>query len=523
MPSDVIKEFAKLAVLENHHLRQENAELKKAQYHHEQARLAYEDRLSRLEQKLFFQGREKFDKELKPKKTKDLLLHGECSNPDENHPKERTAKDRALFDENQFYSMGVDELKDEANVRGYKDAKASDWKELEGLYDEATEITIVERTYKKVVHKRKKYLFKPSLGTDKEVIVTAKGPEKLFPGTGYSIDFAIAVTCDKYQWHLPLNRQVEQMDRQGLTGMTAKTLYGLTEALSEHVRRAQVLEKIRKDIFEIPLAVHADETPWPILDDHDSDGYLWTICNMAGAYYRFEPSRSGKIIVEMLKGYSGPVLTDDFKGYDRLKRETKCVLCHCWAHARRNFYEIRENHYEDCRTILLRIDELFEVERQAKTWDRLKLLRNEKSRVIVDQIKTWLDEKNLKYLLSDDEMGKSIRYLLGNWQEFTVFLDDIQVPLSNNHAERSLRHTVLGRKNFYGSKSINGADVAADHYTIIETCKLVSLDPAAYYRYIVHANNTNQEALSPLGYVRWKYEQKKAALAAGQSVGENIR
>ena len=113
-------------------------------------------------------------------------------------------------------------------------------------------------------------------------------------------------------------------------------------------------------------------------------------------------------------------------------------------------------------------------------------------------------------------MGTAIRYLLRNWKEFTVFLEDIRVPLTNNHAERSLRHGVLGRNNFYGSKTINGADVAADHYTIIETCKLVSLEPAVYYRYMVEANNHGREVLSPLGYVRWKYEQKKAAQAAAE-------
>jgi len=110
-------------------------------------------------------------------------------------------------------------------------------------------------------------------------------------------------------------------------------------------------------------------------------------------------------------------------------------------------------------------------------------------------------------------MAKAIRYLLGHWKEFTVFLDDIRVPLSNNHAERSLRHTVLGRKNFYGSKTIDGADVAADHYTIVETCKLVQLDPAAYYRYLVDTNNADGEVLSPLGYVRRISAQKKAARA----------
>ena len=144
----------------------------------------------------------------------------------------------------------------------------------------------------------------------------------------------------------------------------------------------------------------------------------------------------------------------------------------------------------------------------------LKELRAEKSGPLIEKIRAWCEAKNLKYLLSEDEMGKSIRYLLKNWEEFTVFLKDIRVPLSNNHAERSLRHSVLGRKNFYGSKTINGADVAADHYTIIESCKLLRLDPTVYYRYLVHANNTSTAALSPLRYARWTYEQKKAKAAA---------
>ena len=128
--------------------------------------------------------------------------------------------------------------------------------------------------------------------------------------------------------------------------------------------------------------------------------------------------------------------------------------------------------------------------------------------------------KSTKYLFAEDEMRRSIHYLLDHWKEFTVFLEDIRVPLSNNHAERALRHTVMGRNNFYGSKTINGADVAADHYTIIETCKLVDLDPAAYYRYLVKTNNAGGEVLSPLGYVRWLWEQKKAEKAAAAPAAE---
>jgi hypothetical protein len=161
------------------------------------------------------------------------------------------------------------------------------------------------------------------------------------------------------------------------------------------------------------------------------------------------------------------------------------------------------------------IDELFAVEREAgRSFEKLKLLREQKSRGIVDRIKRWLDLKQFKYLLDEDEMGRSIRYFLNHWKEFTLFLEDIRVPLSNNHAERTLRHSVLGRKNYYGSKTINGADVAAEHFTIVETCKLVNLDPAAYYRYLVKTSNAGQEVLSPLKYVWMLWENNKIKRAA---------
>ena len=42
------------------------------------------------------------------------------------------------------------------------------------------------------------------------------------------------------------------------------------------------------------------------------------------------------------------------------------------------------------------------------------------------------------------------------------------------------RGLVLGRKNHPGSKSRRGAEVAATLYTLIETCKLVDVDPRRY-------------------------------------------
>ena len=100
-------------------------------------------------------------------------------------------------------------------------------------------------------------------------------------------------------------------------------------------------------------------------------------------------------------------------------------------------------------------------------------------------------------------------YALSAWKEFTAFLTDTRLPLSNNAAERALRHAVLGRKNFNGSKTINGADTAATLYTVIESCKKAELDPGDYMKYVIAENQADRKPLTPL-----KFAQKSHGLAA---------
>ena len=45
-----------------------------------------------------------------------------------------------------------------------------------------------------------------------------------------------------------------------------------------------------------------------------------------------------------------------------------------------------------------------------------------------------------------------------------------------------MRGPVVGRKNHYGSRSKRGTEVAAQLYTILESCKLAGVNPAAYLR-----------------------------------------
>jgi len=68
------------------------------------------------------------------------------------------------------------------------------------------------------------------------------------------------------------------------------------------------------------------------------------------------------------------------------------------------------------------------------------------------------------------------------WSRATVFLEEPLVPLDNNPADRSLRAVVLGRKNFQGSRSERGTRVAALFYSLIASCSVIGVEPAAYLR-----------------------------------------
>jgi hypothetical protein len=85
------------------------------------------------------------------------------------------------------------------------------------------------------------------------------------------------------------------------------------------------------------------------------------------------------------------------------------------------------------------------------------------------------------------------------WERLTRFVDDARIPLDNNATERAIRGPVVGRKNHYGSKSRRGTEVASRLYTILETCKLHDVDPAAHLHAAVIAGD-HGEVLLP-----WQY------------------
>jgi transposase len=209
---------------------------------------------------------------------------------------------------------------------------------------------------------------------------------------------------------------------------------------------------------------------------------VWTLCADDAVYYHIEDSRSAAAARSFFGDYAGKLVCDGYSVYQALRKQGgRFEIVHCWAHVRRKFSEVDELHPGSCAGVLDLIGELYAIEREARDGppDERARLRRERSADIVRRIHTWALEQRA---LPESPLGKAIAYLGAMWEGLQRFLNDPTVPIDNNAVERALRSVVVGRKNHYGSRSRRGTEVAAVLYSLIESAKLVGIDPDAYLR-----------------------------------------
>ena len=130
---------------------------------------------------------------------------------------------------------------------------------------------------------------------------------------------------------------------------------------------------------------------------------------------------------------------------------------------------------------LKRIAELYRIEDEirGRTQEERRVLRQEKSRPIIDSLAPWLREQ-LGYISQKTKLAEAIRYALSRWDGLTRFIDDGRIEIDSNTVERSIRPIALNRKNALFAGSDAGAEHWATIASLIETAKLNGVEPLAY-------------------------------------------
>ncbi len=91
----------------------------------------------------------------------------------------------------------------------------------------------------------------------------------------------------------------------------------------------------------------------------------------------------------------------------------------------------------------------------------------------------WFRAK-LQIVSQKGKLADAVRYALARWQGLTRFVDDGTIEIDSNTVERSIRPIALTRKNALFAGSDSGAEHWAAIASLVETCKLNSIDPEAY-------------------------------------------
>ncbi|MGH8296699.1 MAG: IS66 family transposase [Steroidobacteraceae bacterium] len=227
-------------------------------------------------------------------------------------------------------------------------------------------------------------------------------------------------------------------------------------------------EKLREYIQKARL-VHADETSWRL---SGAQQYLWLASTALAACYRIDPTRSQAAAKELLgEQFGGFVVSDRYAGYhflDVLQQQL------CWCHCIRQLVEVSEREGATGKLGAKLVKAAREV------------IKTHRRYLEDDHDLDWLREQlaplrqQIKALLEQGERGHHQRTanfcsgLLEEYEALWTFCDvqDIQIPVTNNAAERALRHAVLLRRIQGGTQSDQGSRWIERILSIRETLRL---------------------------------------------------
>lgn len=350
-------------------------------------------------------------------------------------------------------------------------------------------IEYVPERYKVIRHVR------PKLSCPQcQKIVQAPAPSRPIARGLAGPGFLAHVLVSKYLDHLPLYRQSQIYKREELdlststlcdwVGESSALLQPLVTAVGRYTLSAQ--------------KIHGDDTPVPVLcpgRGTTKQGRLWSCVrdDRAAAsteppavYFQYSPDRKGERPRTHLASFTGILQADAYAGFERLYGE-RIQEAACWAHVRRNFYEIHVAMASPIAAEALeRIGRLYGIEsdiRGRPPSERVEV-RQARAGPELESLHGWLGSV-LPTLSKKSELATAIRYALSRWAALTRYRDDGRVEIDNNTAERALRAVALGRKNWLFAGSDDGGDRAAAIYTLIGTAKLNGLNPETYLRYVL--------------------------------------
>ena len=249
-------------------------------------------------------------------------------------------------------------------------------------------------------------------------------------------------------------------------------------------------EQIRQEALHSAV-LHGDESGWRV---NGKTHWLWCFAHSALSYFMIDRSRGQPALLKFFTQEFAGVLVSDFWG---AYNAVACALRQtCLVHLLRELehtekYKSPGTHWPEFAKKLRRL-----IGDAIRLWRRKDELSPDTYASRRGRLTVRLDAL-IETPWKDSHAKRLLKCLRRHRKDLFTFLDQPGVPFDNNLAERSIRPAVIIRKNSYGNRSDQGADVQAILMSIFFTLKKRGYNPVnTIYDALITSLKTGQ--LPPL-------------------------
>ena len=321
-------------------------------------------------------------------------------------------------------------------------------------------------------------------------ILTAPMPVMAHPRSNASESVLAHIATAKYYDHLPLNRQLDIFEREGIH-LSPSTVSNWMMATA--LRLEPIYNELR-ELVKSSYYVMADETPHPVLEsEHPGSlhrGYMWNfyLPRYKTPFFEYHQGRGAAGVDTLLAGQVKVVQSDGFVVYDKFDTLPGHLHLCCWAHVRRKFIEARENDPPRAGYVLDKIGLLYRVEEEIKEkkieGEAVVKLRREKAYPVIRELEKWC---RLEYeaTLEGSPIAKAMFYLYTRFEQLSGYVNDACFEIDNNPVERAIRPLTLNRKNVLFSGSHEAAHAAAIFFSLLGCCREHHVNPQEWLKRVL--------------------------------------
>jgi transposase len=362
--------------------------------------------------------------------------------------------------------------------------------------------------------------------------VCAPAPPALIPNGLLGISFIVGALLWKFLDLVPMHRILGMAARAGMP-LSAGTLCGVFEKIPPLLLPLYEAIKARSRQEDLALM---DETRWQVFTEEPGKTghrwWLWVVVTKMTRLYILSPFRSGAVPKEYFGfdaetgtiAFHKQLMVDRYKAYEFLK--CLLALAYCWAHVRRDFLDASRD-AKDCQWAedwMARIGGLYALNKARLALacepdaprqlpapfveldpERMQTPAYQQADLALRQAVAEMEATRHAELATADlrlPRRKVLQSLAAHWHGLTIFVDQPQIPMDNNGAERAARPAAVARKNYYGSGSKWSGDLLARLMSVLQTLRIHGIDPRVYLTAYLEACAKNGSK-APADITRW--------------------